>query len=102
MVAANVVLVADVTIGKHVVLNVGAIISHDSSVGDFTTISPAVCLNGGVHLGGEVFVGTGAVFTPGVSIGDRSIVGAGACVIEDVEAGVTVAGVPAKVIRRAG
>jgi sugar O-acyltransferase (sialic acid O-acetyltransferase NeuD family) len=102
MVAANTVLVADVTVGNHVVLNVGSVISHDSSVGDFTTISPGVYLNGGVTLGAEVFVGSGAVFIPGITVGDRSIVGAGACVIHDVEAGTTVAGVPAKVIRRAG
>lgn len=101
VVAANTVLVADVTIGNHVVLNVGAMISHDSFVGDFTTISPGVCLNGGVHIGAEVFIGSGALFIPGVSVGDRSVVGAGACVIDDVEAGTTVAGVPAKVIRRA-
>lgn len=101
MVAANTVLVADVVIGNHVVLNVGAIVSHDSSVGDFTTISPGACLNGRVHIGAEVFVGSGAIFIPDVSVGDRAVVGAGACVTRDVEAGTTVAGVPAKVIRRA-
>jgi sugar O-acyltransferase (sialic acid O-acetyltransferase NeuD family) len=102
MVAANTALVADVTIGNHVVLNVGSIVSHDSSVGDFTTISPGSCLNGGVHLGVEVFVGSGAVFIPGVLVGDRAVIGAGACVIHDVAPGTTVAGVPAKVIRRGG
>lgn len=102
MVAANTVLVADLKIGNHVVLNVGSIVSHDSSVGDFTTISPGSCLNGGVHVGADVFVGTGAVLIPGVSVGDRAVIGAGACVTHDVEPGTTVAGVPAKVIRRAG
>jgi UDP-perosamine 4-acetyltransferase len=101
MVAANTILVADVTIGDHVVLNVGAIISHDSSIGDFSTISPGACLNGGVHVGAEVFIGTGAVLIPGVSVGDRSVVGAGACVVRDVGAGITVAGVPARMLRSA-
>jgi UDP-perosamine 4-acetyltransferase len=101
MIAANTILVADVTVGDHVVLNVGAIISHDASVGNFSTISPGVCLNGGVQVGSEVFIGTGAVLIPGVSVGDRSVVGAGACVIHDVGAGMTAAGVPATMIHRA-
>ena len=40
------------------------------------------------------------VVMPRRSVGDWSVVGAGACVVEDVPAGETVVGVPARPIRR--
>jgi serine acetyltransferase len=39
---------------------------------------------------------------PGAEIGERSVVGAGAVVLHSVPAGVTVVGIPARVIRRTG
>lgn len=46
-------------------------------------------------------VGTGAVILPNVTIGERAMVGAGSTVVEDVPAGMVVAGNPARVIRAA-
>ncbi len=51
-------------------------------------------------VGQGALVGIGATVMPGRSVGDWSVVGAGACVIEDVPAGVTVVGVPAKPLQR--
>jgi len=45
-------------------------------------------------------VGTGAAVIQNVSIGKNTMVGAGAVVIASVPERVTVAGVPAKVIKR--
>lgn len=45
-------------------------------------------------------VGAGAVILPGVTVGERAMVGAGAVVIDDVPAGCTVVGNPARVVRR--
>ena len=45
-------------------------------------------------------IGSGAVILCGVTIGEGAVIGAGAVVTGDVPAGVTVAGVPARLIRR--
>ena len=45
-------------------------------------------------------IGTGAIILAGVQIGELAIVGAGAVVTRDVPAGATVAGNPARIIRK--
>lgn len=47
-----------------------------------------------------VWIGVGAIILCGVTIGEQSIVAAGSVVTRDVEAGILVGGVPAKMIRR--
>jgi maltose O-acetyltransferase len=53
-----------------------------------------------VRIGRHAWIGGGAIILPGVSIGDDAIVGAGAVVTRDVPAGCTVAGNPARLIKR--
>lgn len=48
----------------------------------------------------RVSIGSGAVIMGGIHIGEGAIIGAGAVVTKDVEARATVAGVPARVLRR--
>ena len=50
-------------------------------------------------IGSDVVVGEGAKILGSVRVGDRVIVGASALVIRDVEAGVVVAGIPARVVK---
>lgn len=98
--AANAQVTTNVTVGRHVHLNLGATISHDCVLGDYVTLSPGCHVSGEVHIGDAVTLGAGAVIKPGVSIGAETVVGAGAAVISDLPPGVTAAGVPARVIRR--
>jgi acetyltransferase-like isoleucine patch superfamily enzyme len=51
-------------------------------------------------IGRDVWIGANAVILGGVTIGDGAVVAAGAVVTKDVEAGVVVAGVPAREIRK--
>jgi len=59
-----------------------------------------VHLSGSVRIGEDAFLGTGATVTPGIRISARAIVGAGSVVIRDVPDATTVAGNPAREIRR--
>jgi acetyltransferase-like isoleucine patch superfamily enzyme len=54
----------------------------------------------GVIIGDGCDIGIGSIILPGVKIGEGSIVGAGAVVTKDVEPYTSVAGVPAKVLRK--
>jgi serine O-acetyltransferase len=51
-------------------------------------------------IGDDVFVGTGARVLGAIEIGDGARVAANAVVLEDVPPGCTVAGAPARVVRR--
>jgi acetyltransferase-like isoleucine patch superfamily enzyme len=45
-------------------------------------------------------IGSGVVLLPGLTVGEGAVVGAGAVVTKDVPPGVTVAGTPARMLRR--
>jgi acetyltransferase-like isoleucine patch superfamily enzyme len=75
-------------------------VEHECEVADAVHLSPASVLCGGVRVGARAWIGAGAVVIQGVEIGDDAVVGAGAVVIRDVAAGSTVAGNPARLVRR--
>jgi sugar O-acyltransferase (sialic acid O-acetyltransferase NeuD family) len=94
--AAGAVVTTNVVLGRSVHLNVGASVSHDCVLGDYTILAPGARFAGGVHAGAGVDVGVGAVVRPEVHIGDGAVVGAGAAVVSDVDAASVVVGVPAR------
>ena len=98
---AGAILNPGVIIGNNVIANTGALIDHDCVIGDHTHVAPGVCLSGGVRVGENCHIGLAACVLQGVVVGDRATVGAGAVVIHDVAEDATVAGVPARPVRRA-
>jgi serine O-acetyltransferase len=73
-------------------------------VGAGTVIAPFVTIGlveGGMEgptIGANVNVGTGACILGTVTVGDGAGIGAGAVVLDDVPAGATAVGVPARVL----
>jgi sugar O-acyltransferase (sialic acid O-acetyltransferase NeuD family) len=85
-------------LGANVIINTGARVDHDCSIDAHAHIAPGVTLSGDVHIGKGAHIGTGACIIQGVDVGAASIVGAGAVVVDDVPSGVTVVGVPARLV----
>ncbi len=73
-------------------------VGHDAMVGDFSTLSGHVCVNGHVEIGPGVYVGCGALIAPSKKVGEGATVAIGSVVVTNVRPGVKVFGNPAKKI----
>lgn len=114
-----------VEIGDNAVIMMGAVINIGAVIGEGTMIDMGAVLGGRAMVGNNCHIGAGtvlagvveppsaqpvvvedgvviganAVVLEGCRIGAGSVVAAGAVVVDDVPAGVVVAGVPARVIK---
>ena len=71
----------------------GVVIEHQVTIGAEKGSVP--------RIGDRVFIGAGAKILGGVNIGDGARIGANAVVLEDIPAGATAVGIPAKVVKLA-
>ena len=99
MVAAGAVVGPGAVIGRCAILNTAATVNHDCTIADGAHIGPGAHIAGHVQVGRCAWIGIGVTIIDRKRIGAWSIVGAGAVVIEDVPDRVSVAGVPARVIK---
>jgi serine O-acetyltransferase len=80
----------------------GIVIHPDSEIGPNCLLFQQVTLgatgSGAPRLGGNVMVGAGAKLLGGITIGDNARIGANSVVLEDVPAGATVVGIPARIV----
>ncbi len=90
-----------VSIGRCSLINLNAMISHDSVIGDFCDISPGVIITGHCELGNYVEVGAGAIILPGVKIGNNTIISAGSVISQNIPDNSKVVGtIPSRIIEK--
>lgn len=98
VVLAGAVVNAGAEIGAHAIVNSRGIVEHDAVVGSFAHLGPGAVLGGGATLGEDAFAGMGSLIRDHVAVGAGALVGMGAVVTADVPPGVTVVGVPARLM----
>lgn len=99
IVCAGTICTVDITIGRHVIINLDCTIGHDAIIEDFVTIYPSVNVSGCAVIGKAVELGTGAQIIQGKKVGSETIVGAGAVVAKDLPEKCTAVGVPAEPVK---
>ena len=100
MICAGNILTVNVTIGKHVLLNLDCTVGHDSVLEDYVSVGPGCHLSGYTKLRRGCYLGTGVVTIEKTQVGESSAIGAGAVVIRNIPPNVTAVGIPAKTLER--
>ncbi len=95
---ASVNILAEVE--KGCIINTGAIVEHETKIGEFTHVAPGAVIAGGVSIGSYSFIGANAVIKNGVSIGNNVIIGAGCVVVSNFPDNTIIVGNPGREMRR--
>jgi sugar O-acyltransferase (sialic acid O-acetyltransferase NeuD family) len=100
IISPGTIMTCDIEIGFGVFFNLSCTVGHNAKIGAYSSIMPSVNISGGVEIGERVYVGSGATILPRIKVGNDVVIGAGALVNKDVPSGVTVVGVPARILRK--
>jgi sugar O-acyltransferase, sialic acid O-acetyltransferase neuD family len=94
------IITVDISIGKHVIINLSCTIGHDAIISDYVTIFPGVNISGGVHIGKNSSIGTGTAILQYLEVGKNVTLGSLSNVIRNIPDYCTAVGNPAKVIKK--
>jgi sugar O-acyltransferase (sialic acid O-acetyltransferase NeuD family) len=100
IITAGNIITTNISIGKHVILNLACTVGHETEIGDFSSFMPTCNISGEVKIGKATFWGTGAKVINRVKVGNNVIIGAGSVVTKDIPDNVTAVGVPARAIKK--
>ncbi len=92
-------------VGHHGAIYVGpgSRIGPDSNIGQMCYVGSAMAIQGAAPvIGARVYLGPGCKVVGAVKIGDRAAIGTGAVILDDVPAGTTAVGNPARVVSKTG
>jgi UDP-perosamine 4-acetyltransferase len=95
---AGAILNAEARVFDLAIINTGATIDHDCTIGYAAHIAPQCALAGNVNVGSYSFLGIGTKVIPGIAIGENVTVGAGGVVVKDIADGVLAIGIPARAL----
>ena len=93
---AGSIIGAFASVGDYSIINSGANVDHDCTIGKNCHLAPRAALAGEITVEDNVFVGTNATILPRLRICSGATVGAGAVVTKDVLPGAVVLGNPAR------
>ena len=96
VIMANSCINSSAKIGKHCIINTGAIIEHDNIIEAYVHISPNATLGGTVKIGESTHVGIGSIVKNNITICKNCTIGAGAVVVKNILEEGTYVGVPAR------
>lgn len=96
VIMAGAVVNSGARIGRHSIVNSGAIVEHDVDIGAFASVSPGAVIGGGARIGEGSYIGLGACVRDHIVIGARTMVAMGAVVVGDIADDCVVIGVPAR------
>ena len=77
-------------------INMGAMIGHDVTIGSFSNINPGCNIAGGVHIGNLCDIGIGSSTVQYIKIADHVKIGGNSMVTQDCESHYLYLGIPAK------
>lgn len=85
-----------VEIGNFCLTNGVCSLGHDVVIGDFVSIMPFTAISGNVKVGNNTFIGMGVKLVQGITVGSNAIICASSLVLDNIEDGAKVLGIPAK------
>lgn len=93
---AGIIAQTNVKIADNTIVNTGAQIDHDCSIGQHVHIAPGTVLSGAVTIGEGTHIGTSVTVIQNIMIGRNCLIGAGAVVVRNIADNKVAYGVPAK------